>query len=420
MFDSLFHFGCCGGLEVSERKLNAYFEKLNRLSSEELTCSLEKVAALERRNVAAFIAHLVEIYERKLHLELGYSGLFNYCVERFRLSEGSAGSRCRVAEVARRLPQVLDALAAGKISLTVASLLARELTEENVERVLADSEGMTKKQAEDYRAALSPKEPVSPGIRQRPERRSSVREHPPQTPEAPATTDTKAPPPPPLTLAAATTAASEKKGRPARVEPANSEIYNFRFAANKRFKKKLHRLAEVLGIPNPERNMAKILETALDMGLEKKDPQKKLERRKKRKARNNAQRQSTSPEKLVAQKDDRTELAKPAEKKRSRYISPCDKEAVLEQASYQCEYRSPEGVRCSCRTGLEIDHVKPWGKLGSNDPANLRVLCKAHNLYLAEREYGREFVEARIEAKRLQSQASAIQGAVALGGGSST
>ena len=115
---------------MPETKLNAYFEKLNRLLSEELTRSLEKIAAVERRNVAAFIAHLVEIRDRKLHLKLGYSGLFNYCVKHFRLSEGSAGSRCRVAEVARRFPQVLDALAAGKISLTVASLLARELTEE--------------------------------------------------------------------------------------------------------------------------------------------------------------------------------------------------------------------------------------------------------------------------------------------------
>ena len=33
-------------------------------------------------------------------------------------------------------------------------------------------------------------------------------------------------------------------------------------------------------------------------------------------------------------------------------------------------------------------------------PPNLRVVCKAHNLFLAEREYGREFVAAKIEAKR--------------------
>ena len=89
-----------------------------------------------------------------------------------------------------------------------------------------------------------------------------------------------------------------------------------------------------------------------------------------------------------------------AEKERSRYISPEVREAALEKASYQCEYRSPDGVRCSCRTGLEIDHKHPWGKRGSNDPPNLRVVCKAHNLFLAESEYGREFVAAKIEAKR--------------------
>jgi hypothetical protein len=38
------------------------------------------------------------------------------------------------------------------------------------------------------------------------------------------------------------------------------------------------RVAEVLGIQSPERNLQKVLEQALDLALEKKDPQKKLER----------------------------------------------------------------------------------------------------------------------------------------------
>src|SRR6059036_3573637 len=47
--------------------------------------------------------------------------------------------------------------------------------------------------------------------------------------------------------------------------------------ARKDFKEKPLRVAEVLGIEAPEKNLAKILERALDLTLERKDPQKKLE-----------------------------------------------------------------------------------------------------------------------------------------------
>ena len=42
--------------------------------------------------------------------------------------------------------------------------------------------------------------------------------------------------------------------------------------------------AEVVGVENAQKHMAEILEMALDIALEKKDPKKKLERRRKRQA----------------------------------------------------------------------------------------------------------------------------------------
>src|SRR5262249_38697892 len=57
------------------------------------------------------------------------------------------------------------------------------------------------------------------------------------------------------------------------IQPAAPEVHNFRFSANKAFKEKLLRAAEVLGIKNPQRNLAEVLERVLDLALEKKDPQ---------------------------------------------------------------------------------------------------------------------------------------------------
>jgi hypothetical protein len=45
------------------------------------------------------------------------------------------------------------------------------------------------------------------------------------------------------------------------------------------FEAKFERLAEVLGVENPLKHLAKVFEKAVDISLEKKDPKKKLERR---------------------------------------------------------------------------------------------------------------------------------------------
>ena len=72
------------------------------------------------------------------------------------------------------------------------------------------------------------------------------------------------------------------------------------------------------------------------------------------------------------------------------------RERAFEQAEYRCEYAGPSGVRCTARVGLEIDHIEPHAKGGSSGEENLRVLCRAHNLFAASREYGEEFMRAKI------------------------
>ena len=85
---------------------------------------------------------------------------------------------------------------------------------------------------------------------------------------------------------------------------------------------------------------------------------------------------------------------------RSRYVSSAVRELVLERAAYRCEYVGISGVRCTARAGLEVDHVRPYGRGGDSGEGNLRVLCRAHNLLAAELEYGAEFVRGRIEGRR--------------------
>jgi hypothetical protein len=161
----------------------ACFHRLEGLSSQELDRSVADLVRVENNNVALVIAHLAEIARRKVDLERGYRGLFDYGVERLGLSEGSVALRIQVANVARRFPQVLAALAAGRISLTVAGRLAPHLREDNVETLLVDCAGMTKREVEQYLVRLDPQPIFGPSIRKRPDvREGTAPELPPQSP----------------------------------------------------------------------------------------------------------------------------------------------------------------------------------------------------------------------------------------------
>lgn len=147
-----------------------------------------------------------------------------------------------------------------------------------------------------------------------------------------------------------------------------------------------------MGVADVNGRMAEVLEKALDIALEKTDPEVREKRRAKREAKKSAE---TKP-----RPDEVIEEISPAEKPRTRYISPDLRDRLLVQANHRCEYVSLDGVRCSQRTGLDIDHIVPHGRGGPTDESNLRVLCSAHNLWYAEQCYGPGFVRQKIVAAR--------------------
>ena len=89
-------------------------------------------------------------------LERGYKNTFDYCVKRLNLRVGAVALRLHVANVSKRIPQLLSAIAENRVSLSVAGLLAPHLGEDNVDRVLADCRGMSKRAAEEYVVQFRP------------------------------------------------------------------------------------------------------------------------------------------------------------------------------------------------------------------------------------------------------------------------
>jgi 5-methylcytosine-specific restriction endonuclease McrA len=77
--------------------------------------------------------------------------------------------------------------------------------------------------------------------------------------------------------------------------------------------------------------------------------------------------------------------------------------AVFARDGMQCTFIDESGRRCSECGFLEIDHIVPRARGGKTELENLRVLCRAHNRLMAERAFGRAYVEEKIHLRRQRS-----------------
>jgi 5-methylcytosine-specific restriction endonuclease McrA len=59
---------------------------------------------------------------------------------------------------------------------------------------------------------------------------------------------------------------------------------------------------------------------------------------------------------------------------------------------HQHQQNPATGKVCGSRYQVQIDHVIPKAFGGSDDPENLRPLCRQHNLLMAERVFGEHFM----------------------------
>src|SRR4051812_48052895 len=140
----------------------------SRLSDPDLVAAVSRLAGAERDALASLIAHLAELYGRRLHEVAGFSSLFTFCTEALRLSENEAYDRMKAAKVARRYPVVLGLLAAGKLTLTTIRLLEPHLTAANHGELLAAASGLGKRQVQELLAQRFPEPDVGFSLRRLP------------------------------------------------------------------------------------------------------------------------------------------------------------------------------------------------------------------------------------------------------------
>jgi hypothetical protein len=303
---------------------------------------------------------LGEIEERRLYAERAFSSMFDFCTRELGFSEDVACNRIALAKLARRLPRVLDFVRDGRIHLSGLGLLAKHLTEENAEEVLAAAAGKSKRSIEELVARLAPRPSVPASIRKLPERPS------------PAPVAEETPPSLPLDVAAAPAPVALPVERKPEVKPLSAEGYLVRFTASPELKAKLERAQELMRHRGGG-DLATVIERAVELLI---DDVMKERFGVGRKARSTA---ANAEQREVA----------------SRHIPDAIKREVYERDGGQCTFVSEDGRRCEERGGLEFEHTEGFARTGQHSVEGLTLHCRTHNQLAADRLYGRGFMDSK-------------------------
>ena len=352
-----------------------------RLNDDELIATVKRLLRDEHEISARLLVHLGEVDARQLYRQHAYSSMFEYCVHALYLSEAEAYLRIGAARLSRRFPRALSMFAAGELHLSAIKLLAPVLDESNCEELLTAARYKSKREVEVLLAKRREQPDVPNVIRKLPQPVlvTERAEDPAQTSLLTMVAST------PSTNAPARTAPSRERepahspptapsSRPAStLNPLGATRYKVQLTANQQLHDKLRQAQDLLRHELPAGDLAMVVERALDLLI--------ADRMKRRFG------QCTKPRKRAASRP----------KPDSRHIAHDVRRQVFARDGARCTFVSTDGKRCDQRGGLELHHEEPFGRGGPATVANIRVICRAHNQLLAEQEYGRAFIEQRIE-----------------------
>jgi len=335
-------------------------------TNNDLLAKLFDLVREERELAAGLILCLVELNSRKLHIAAGYSSLFDFCVGVLGFSRNRAYKRAKMVNAITLFPELLKYLASGELTESHIAIIAPKLTECNFDLVVQNVRNMSKREATSFMARI------------------------------------------------------DHEGRLWESEPE----MDLTIACPLELMEKISRVKEIMGFTSGGKNLTIMMDELVECYLHHHDPMIKAERTLAKKGRRETQKREM-PSKNIRE----TELqnppssgdqqsALPGEKscsdnvshaapsavnstvssETSRYIPAEIRHAVMLRDQGRCTFEGCDGRRCEARSGLEFDHIVPFARGGSHQPGNLRLLCRIHNQYVAEKIYGREFMQSKIQS----------------------
>ena len=345
------------------------FERVSGLRDGVLVLETKAFLRRESEALAQALARIAVIDERRLYAPAGYPSMFEFCVRELGLSESAALHRLNAARIARAHPVLFDAIADRRITLSMVLMLAEPLRMADADELVAGVANKTRAQAQEWLAARFPKPELptrveivtNDGTRRVADMGTTValfdsRATGQVAPVRPVPSDSREP--------------NEETGplrERARVSPCSEDRVAYQFTVDRATHELYLRAQELLGMEVAPGDVAAVFAQALAALVKQRE-----------KARHGLH---TKQRRVVATSAN------------ARHIPAAMRAEVHERDGGQCAFTTDDGKRCECRRNLEYDHVIPLAQGGRTNVDNLRLLCRTHNQYEAERHFGRAFME---------------------------
>jgi hypothetical protein len=310
---------------------------LSSLSDSALHDSIHRVAAREREATQDLIEHLAEVDRRRSFLALGFSSLHDFAVKSLKLSDGAAARRIQAVRLSRDLPEVVDQVRTGDVSLSNVSLLQTYFFKESrAGHAITPEE---KREWVETSKTLSARQLLRKiDTQASPEVRAELRE---------------------------------------RARPLGGEHTELKLVVSEKFMSDLTELKELLS--HGDHSTTAVLEQALSHYLS-------LQRKKRYgNSEKPAPESASAPTSAPRLSPAATPTAEPhpatvpPKNHDARTFPVSVQRAVWNRARGQCEFTAKTGLRCSARSTLQVDHIHPFAMGGRSTFNNARLLCRLHN-----------------------------------------
>jgi hypothetical protein len=274
------------------------------------------------------ISVLQQIEAQFVFRELGYSSMFQYCIERHKLSESRAYELIYVSRKCAEVPKLKVAIETGAVSISAAKRIGSVVTEENAELWISQAATLKQKELERAVATVNPK--------------AAVRE---------------------------------------RIKPVAAERSTMVVGISLSLEKKLARVRELVAQSSAKPcDLERALEQMADLFLESKDPVRRAERIAQRKPKAKSNQHVLSKVAAPARK------SPPAVARQTRSPIPAAiRHQVMLRDRGECQGTTPQGTRCGCRQWTDIHHIRPVSLGGSHALDNLLTLCSNHHCLIHQR-----------------------------------
>jgi hypothetical protein len=409
--------------------------------------------------MADFLVALADFDQRRGWEALGHASLFAFLLGDLGLTPAPTFWRQEAARLLQRFPDLEEPLRHGALCLTTMAELAKVLTAENREAVLPRFLGVSSREAKDIVAELQPREaPATRSVVTRvqgaapaswagaggplgatgglatggPDGASAAIAQDSASPpardgftvgELGSLTPTGAPRSqlwaPKVDFEGVTATVARRD----QIEPLTADLRRLHITVSRQFTRKLEAARQGLGHSIPNATMEQALEAALDLLLEK---QARARGQVKRPRSAAATSSPTAPPSPTSGNDRHgqgqgRELAEPPAPDLRLALTAPDpdtaapihrrtgpretipaavRRAVWERDGGRCVWPLDGGGCCGSTHLLELDHIRPWARNGEPTVANLSLVCRAHNMLAARREFGARCVERHRVSRR--------------------